>query len=112
MLHHMILHSGAVYAVCVGVTTLAVEAGQSNSPWMIAGIALIAPIAPVLVSHMLVRRRVNEIHVLVNSRLTTTLDALQAALVDNIRLKERLGETVTNEEREAALASKLDRGSP
>jgi hypothetical protein len=72
-------------------------------------VAFAAPIIPVLVGYLLTRKklrkqdaRVEEIHILVNSRLSKTLDALSDALTENIRLKERVGEPVSATERRAA----------
>jgi hypothetical protein len=75
----------------------------------VVALAVLAPVAPVLVGYMLTHRKlvaqdlkVQEIHVLVNSQLSTTLAALQDALLEGIRLKEKVGETLTPIEREVA----------
>jgi hypothetical protein len=88
------------------VVVLAQSAIDASSPLVVALLALIAPIGPVVVGYLLTRRKlraqdvkVQEIHVLVNSRLTSTLDALQAALLENIRLKDKAGIAVSTAER-------------
>jgi hypothetical protein len=49
----------------------------------VAGIAALAPIAAVVASHLLARRKIQEVHVLVNNRLSIALaenKVLKAAL--------------------------------
>lgn len=101
---------GAAATVAV---TLA-EAAPVN-PWAAAGLALLTATIPVGLSHFLTRRKlrkqdakVQEIHVLVNSRLSTTLDSLSAALTENIRLKDQLGVEVSPKERALARAKPDD----
>lgn len=96
----------AVFA-WVPALVLAAEGGNS---WAVLLVAVLVPIGPIVVSHLLTRKKlqhqdtkVQEIHVLVNSRLSKTLDALSAALTENIRLKEDAGIRVTEEERKAAV---------
>lgn len=95
----------------MGVGTVAVTeaAVQATSPWTVVVLALVAPVIPVLVGYLLTRSKmkkqddkVQEIHVLVNSRLSKTLDALAVALTENIRLKEAAGASVTEAERTMA----------
>lgn len=107
-------HDLRLFVVAGGAATTAVialaEATPVN-PYAAGGLALVTATIPVLVSHFLTRRKlrkqdtkVQEIHVLVNSRLSATLDALSAALTENIRLKDRLGVEVSPNERALARA--------
>jgi hypothetical protein len=104
-------HVGVVYAAGAGTVVLVQAAVDASSPFAVAILALVAPIGPVVVGYLLTRRKlraqdvkVHEIHVLVNSRLSTTLDALQAALLENVRLKDRAGIPVSPTDRLLAAA--------
>jgi hypothetical protein len=99
-------HFGWVYVAGASVVVLAQAAIDASSPLAVALLALVAPIGPVVVGYLLTRRKlraqdvkVQEIHVLVNSRLTTTLDSLQDALLEIVRLKDRAGIPVSSTER-------------
>lgn len=74
-------------------------------------LAFAAPIAAVLVGFLLTAKklrhqdkRVEQVHVLVNSQLSEVLNELTRALVNNIHLKEQAGKWVTDEERATARA--------
>lgn len=79
---------------------------MNNTPlWALFAI----PAVPVLIGFLLtgikLRKqdvKVEEIHILVNSRLSTALDHLSKALLENIELKEAAGIAVTQAERDAA----------
>ena len=111
-------HFGAIYVTGAAAVVLTTAAVEASSPATVIVLALVAPIGPVVVGYLLTRKKlraqdekVQEIHVLVNSRLTSTLDALQNALLENIRLKEKAGIPVTPAERhEAAVPEDIDLG--
>ena len=71
-------------------------------------ITVTSPLLPIVVGWYLNHKlktqatRIQEVHVLVNSRLSKTLDALSAALTENIKLKDQIGLLVTESERAAA----------
>ena len=99
----------AIYALGIGTAIAAIYASANALPaTAVVALAILAPVVPVLVSYMLTHRKlvaqdkkVQEVHVLVNARLTSTLDSLQHALVEVVRLKERVGEQPTAQEAEA-----------
>ena len=111
----MSLHVAPIYAAGVGLVVLAQEAFTLDSPLAVIALALVAPILPVVVGYLLTSRKlkaqdkkVEQVHILVNSRLTETLDALKDALLENIRLKDKAGIEVTTEERKAANAPRTE----
>lgn len=99
----------AVYALGVGTAITAIYASADALPaTAVILLAVLAPVVPVLVSYLLTHRKlvaqdkkVQEVHVLVNSRLSSTLDDLKSALLEVIRLKEKVGEPVASAERDA-----------
>jgi hypothetical protein len=102
-----------LYVVGVGAAIGAIYAADTAplSPAVVVGLAVLAPLLPVALGYWLTHRKlvkqdekVQEIHVLVNSRLSSTLDALQNALLETIRLKGKVGEPLTPVEREVAAA--------
>ena len=100
-----------VAAPVVGATTgfVMAVAEATNDPTRPLWIVLAAPAVPVvlgfLFTYIKLRKqdaKVPEIHVLVNSRLSKTLDALSAALIENIALKDQAGIPVSVDERKTA----------
>jgi hypothetical protein len=84
-------------------------AEATNDPTRPLWVVLAAPAAPVVLGFIFTYiklkkqdKKVQEIHVLVNSRLSKTLDALADALVENVRLKDQAGIPVSTEERKTA----------
>jgi hypothetical protein len=105
------LHSPvAAYVLGVAASVTAIEAAQQSlSIGGVIALAIGAPLVPVVVGYLLTHRKlvaqdakVQEIHVLVNSQLSTTLAALQEALLEGIRLKGELGEPLSPIERQVA----------
>lgn len=105
--------SHAIFYYVVGVSlAVAADATANTVPvWLL----VVIPIMPVIVGYLLTRgklkkqdAKVQEIHVLVNSRLSKTLDALSLALTENIALKGRLGIDISDQERENAKLTKAE----
>ena len=109
MIHYLTLLVGAGF---LGAGAAMVADTTTVTPlWAL----MVIPVIPVLVGYLLTRgklkkqdAKVQEIHVLVNSRLSKTLDALSSALTENIALKGRLGIEISDHEREIAQATKLE----
>lgn len=105
----MHFHPGGFYFIGVGTVALVAQAADASSPWVVTLLAIVAPIGPVLVGYLLTSRKlkkqdakVEQVHVLVNSQLTHTLNALAKALTENVRLKDQAGIPVSPTERLAA----------
>ena len=67
--------------------------------WVSVAGTTFGPIAAIIVTHVLTRRRlikqdvaIGEVHNLTNDRLSTIDAKLEAALIDNVRLKDEAGE--------------------
>lgn len=105
MTHAFTVGSGLALTVAV-----AVAAASDQLPTWALVVGLFVPLIAVIVGYLLTRRKIQEVHVLVNSRLSSTLDALSQALIENVRLKDRLGEPVSTEERAAPTTIRENRG--
>jgi hypothetical protein len=93
-------HGIRLYILSLATVTTALASADAtrSSTWVLALLAIAAPILPVYVGWLLTQHKlkqqdkaVKEIHVLVNKRLSDTLTRLADALVENIRLKDALG---------------------
>lgn len=102
------MHNVSLYLVATLAAFLGQFAEESTNPLLLMGIALASATIPVLVSWFFTRKKMNkqneqiqEVHLLVNARLSRAIDALSDALQRENILKQRLGVTIEENKDEA-----------